>query len=321
MICQSVMSLMRRSLRSQRIAAWGVLAMIVGLVTASLGSVASAEPAAQAGPTATPTASSCVTPPQGVVILIQGPNPGDVLSPGTNVVVQGIAYDSTSPSGPGIDRVSVYLGDRDAGGTFWGNATLGLANPQAGSGPLSTAGFSLRSPTIPTGSGGRDIFVYAHSSVTNREGIASVPVFLGAQPTPVRGQVPTAVLPPAPVCTPVPTATAVPTSTPTAIAVAPPVAPVVLAATATPLPTIAVPTLPPVVPAVPAAPAVVAPPPAAPAAAAPPAAVAPATATTAPRGGGIPVGLGALLVVIGGLVVGGGFVARRREGRGPAPRP
>jgi hypothetical protein len=252
----------------------------------------------------------------GVVINIFTPNPGDVLTAGSNVVVSGIAYDSTAASGTGVDRVSVYFGDRDKGGLFWGDAVRGLPNPQAGSGPLSTAGFSLRSPTIPAGSGGRDIFVYAHSSETNREGVASVPVFLGAAPTPVRGQVPTPVLPPPPACTPTPVPTAVPTSTPTPLPPTPTSPPVVVAATATPPPASSLPPIP--AAPLPAAPAAAAP---APAAAAPaPAAVAPATATTAPRGGGMPREVGLLLLGIGAVVVGGGYGLRRRERRGPASR-
>jgi hypothetical protein len=295
--------------------------MTVGLAMASLSTVAFAEPAAQAGPSATPTATAmpaaaCVNPPQGVVVVVGNPNPGDVLVPGSNVVVQGIAYDTAATSGPGIDRVSVYLGDRDSGGLFWGDAALGLPNPQASSGPLASAGFSLRSPTIPAGSGSRTIFVYARSTVSNREGVASVPVFIGVAPTAVRGQVPTAVLPPPPACTPTPAPTTVPTSTSTPVPAAAAIPPTVAVPTPTPLAPMAIPaaTLAPI----PVAPAPA--PTAAPAAVAP-AAVAPGTATTAPRAGGVPTEVGVLLLAAGAVVVGGGLVARRRERRrGGAPR-
>jgi hypothetical protein len=285
-------------------------------VTTSLATVASAAPAAQATRTATPTATSaaaCVSPPQGTVVIVGFPNPGDALAPGSNVVVQGVAYDTASTSGPGIDRVSVYLGDRDAGGLFWGNATLGLPNPQTNTGPLASAGFSLRSPAVPAGTGARTINVYARSSLTNREAIASVPVFIGVAPTPVRGQVPTAVLPPPPACTPTPTPTVTPlaTSTPALVAATPTSTPLPGPPTPTPIPAALLPPLP-------APPAAAAPPPAFPAA--PPAAVAPATATTAPRAGGIPAIAGLLVVVAGAGVVGAGVVARRRERRGADPR-
>src|SRR3977135_2083680 len=123
-IVQLGMNLVLGSLRSPRTSAWGRSAMIVGLLTALLSTAAFAEPAAQAVPSATPTASaaaSCVTTPaQGVVLIVENPNPGDVLTPGSNVVIQGIAYDPTAASGIGVDRVSGYLGDRDTGGIFWG---------------------------------------------------------------------------------------------------------------------------------------------------------------------------------------------------------
>jgi hypothetical protein len=313
-IVQLGMNLVVGSLRSPRISAWGIRALLVGLLSALLCTAASAEPAAQAVPSAMPTASAavaCVTlPTQGVVLIVASPNPGDVLMPGSNVVIQGVAYDTAATSGVGVDRVSVYLGDRDTGGIFWGNAALGLPNPVANSGQFATAGFSLRSPTIPAGSGGRTIFVYARSSVTNREAIVSVPVFLGAAPTPVRGQVPTPVLTPMPACTPTPTAVPAPTSTPTPFPTFPPIP--ALPATAVP-----------VAPAPPPAPAPAPPlPTAAPLATArpAPAAVAPAAATTAPRGGGIPAELGVLLLGVGTIVVGGGYALRRRERRGSAPR-
>jgi hypothetical protein len=288
----------------------GASAMLVGVAMASGGLVAFAAPAEQAATaTATPGAS-CVPPPQGVVVTIDAPNPGAVLSPDSNVVVTGVAYDAASTSGPGVDRVTVFLGDRDAGGIFWGEAMLGQPSPQLG-GNLTTAGYSRRSPSIPTGSGGRDIFVYARSSATGREVGTSVPVFLGAAPTAVPGQVPTAAPAPLPVCTPIPSAppTVPPTATPVPVATQPPTAPTAtVALPATPL------TLPPTAAPVTLSPA------ATPAAAALPATATPSAAlptqTTAPRGGGVPVALGLLVVAAGAGIVGGGVALRRRERRG-----
>ena len=173
-------------------------------------------------------------------MVIDSPGAGAVISPGSNVIVQGVAYDATSSIGPGIDRVSVFLGDRDAGGIFWGDALLNQASPQLG-GNLTSAGYSRRSPTVPVGSGARDIFVYAHSSFSGREAVATVPVFLTAAPTNVPGQQPTAVPAPLPACTPTPT------PAPTATATATPLPP-----TATPIPVVLVPTLTPVPPLAPA---------------------------------------------------------------------
>jgi hypothetical protein len=288
------------------------------------GTVASAEPAQQAA-TATPvpppsssgTQVPCVNTRSGVQIILGNPQPGDTLLSGSQVILQGVAYDPAATSVTGVSSVTAFLGDRTSGGISLGAAILGLPNPQAPAGSqFANAGFQLRTISLPSGSGGRSIFIYAQSSVNSAEGVLEVPIFLNAAPTPVRGQVPTAVLPtPAP-CTPVPTVAPTNTATPV---------PAVVAATSTPLP-VATP-IPPVAPVAPAAPAPVAPvapiAPAAPAPAAPaPAAAAPAPAaapataqTTAPRGGGIPSEVGLAILSLGALVVGGGWALRRRDRR------
>jgi hypothetical protein len=272
-------------------------------------SVTTAFAQATATPTATPV--GCVTSTIGVHIELENPQPGDTLLSGNQVVINGIAFDTGSTSGPGIASVSVYLGARDAGGLSLGTAILGQPNPNVPAGsPLATAGFTLRTPALPSGSGGRSIFVYARSLVGNAEGVLEVPIFLNAAPTPVRGQVPTAVLPTPPPCTPTPTPTTAATATPI-----PPAAAPAAAATSTPTRPATSTPVPPSAPAA-APPPAVAPPPAAPvpAAAAPPAAVAPTTAqTTAPRGGGIPSEVGLLVLALGSVVVGGGLALRRRE--------
>jgi hypothetical protein len=287
----------------------------------SSGAVVLAEPADQAAtatPTAAPATPSCVPPPQGIVLTVQNPQPGASLSPGSSVVIDGVAYDQSSTSGAGISSVTAYLGDRNAGGIFLGTATLGQPNPGVGSNsPFASAGFTLRSATLPTGSGGRSIFVYAHSSLVDREASVQIPVFLGPVPTPVKGAVPTAVLPtPAP-CTPTPTAVPTATATPTAAAVVPAAA----AATATPapaaaaVPTVVLPTLAPLPPAAPAVPT----PTLRPVATTSTTSSTTTTTTTttvsgvAPRGGGIPSELGLPLLAIGALVFGGGYALRRRK--------
>jgi hypothetical protein len=293
----------------------GALGLLFILALMSGGSLASAEQVAQAA-TATPRPSvatstpiACTTQPQGVQVVVENPSPGDVLSTGTSVVINGVAFDTRSTTGPGIASVSAYLGNRDTGGMFLGSATLGQPNPLVSSGSqLADAGFTLRTSTLPSGNGGRSLFIYAKSAVDGTEGILEIPIFLNAAPTPVKGQVPTPVLPtPAP-CTPTPTATA--TTAPAPAAAAP------VAAAATPTPTTpSIPTPTPFSLTAPLAPAPTLPPVSAPAPAAAvptPVAVAP-VATTAPRGGGIPSELGLILVGLGAAVVAGGLALRRRE--------
>jgi hypothetical protein len=248
--------------------------------------------------------------------VLENPQPYDTLISGTQVTMNGVAWDNTATSGTGVSQVSLYLGSRDSGGTSLGNALLGQPNPLASAGSqFANAGFTLRTPTLPQGSGRRSIFVYAKSTSGSAEGVLEVPIYLNTAPTPVKGQVPTAVLPtPAP-CTPTPTATATtpPTATPVPVVA---VATSTPAAVTTPAPTpftvVAPPTVVPVAPGVPAVPAA----PASPAAAAPAAAPATTAQTTAPRGGGIPTELGLIVLALGAVIVGGSVALRRRERRG-----
>src|SRR5579871_202151 len=131
---------------------------------------------AQATATPTPTTGTaptpipCSVPPFGIVIQLENPSPGDTLMSGTQVVMNGIAYDTGSTTGPGISSVTIYLGNRDQGGISLGTAILGQPNPAAPAGsPLANAGFSLRTPVLPNGSGSRTLFVYARSLVGNAE--------------------------------------------------------------------------------------------------------------------------------------------------------
>jgi hypothetical protein len=118
---------------------------------------------------------------RGPTLEVSNPTAGDRLIPGS-LVIQGFAYDDTAERGAGIDRVSVFLGDRDAGGQFLGDATLGIPNPQSvegGDSQFALAGWRLTTPALKNGGDQRDLRVYARSSVTGGETIVNVPVLLG----------------------------------------------------------------------------------------------------------------------------------------------
>ena len=295
------------------------IALLVVAVLAGAAGAASADRLAQATSTptssaaATATAVPCRTAPTGIQIILENPSPGDTIQTGVPLVMNGIAYDPAADTGNGIQSVIIYLGDRASGGTNLGTAVLGQPNPQAAAGSqFATAGFTLRTSPLPSGSGARTIFVYVRSLVTNTEATLQVPVFLNTAPTPVRGQAPTAVLPTPPACTPtpVPAATAVPTAPPAAAAAA-------VAATSTPT-TVLAPTPTPfsvLAPLPTVAPGGPPPAPPKPVVTAGPVAVAPATAQAAPSGGGIPAELGLVLLGAGVVIVGGGLALRLRERR------
>src|SRR5688572_25844064 len=59
---------------------------------------------------------------------VENPQPDEMLTPG-RMVISGVAFDPEARIGTGVDRVTVFLEDRDKGGLFLGEATLGRPNP------------------------------------------------------------------------------------------------------------------------------------------------------------------------------------------------
>jgi hypothetical protein len=151
-----------------------------------------AQPVAQAS--GTPVAQAIGTPAalvtslqqQPPVLSIANPSPGDVLQSG-DVIIEGVAYDPASIQGPGVDRVVLFLDDRDQGGMFLGSAMPGEINDarvaQTGT-QLDQVGFAIRVTLPDTMRGGHTLFAYAHSSMTGKDVMVSIPVFVGAAPTP-----------------------------------------------------------------------------------------------------------------------------------------
>ena len=137
------------------------------------GSAAATAPSAPAAPA--PAASAPVTnvvvqPP---ILSLANPGAGDVLLNG-DVIIQGAAYDPNGTTDNGIDHVTVFLGNRDEGGTILGSGTPG-ANHM----------FSIDAKVPANITGAHDFFAYAHSSVTGQETVVEVtPVYVGVAPTP-----------------------------------------------------------------------------------------------------------------------------------------
>src|SRR5258708_25029819 len=115
---------------------------------------------------------------------LSNPAPGSRVDPGT-LVVQGIALDSRSEDGPGIDRIDFFMGNREQGGVLLGHAVPGEADAF---GPFGPNSFQTRISLPPNLTGGRDIFGYAHSTVTDQENVIAVPVAVGVDPSKVVNQ-------------------------------------------------------------------------------------------------------------------------------------
>jgi len=130
------------------------------------------------------TAQQSTTPSDWPVLQLANPNSGDVLSNG-GYIVSGMAYDSAATQGAGVSRVDLFLGSRDAGGTFLGSAVPGLdvipnITPDS---RLAQSAFQIKVTLPSVATGGEDFYAYAYSSVTGRETSVSLPIFIGTAPT------------------------------------------------------------------------------------------------------------------------------------------
>ena len=130
--------------------------------------VVSAAPATTPPPLALLPATT--QPGASLVLSVGNPQPGDLLPRG-KYVMHGQAFDRAASSGSGVDRVSVFVDDRDAGGQLVGDATLG----QPG-----FTGFTVTADLSRLG-GGHTLFVYARSAVSGKETVVSFPVSVGSR--------------------------------------------------------------------------------------------------------------------------------------------
>ena len=131
---------------------------------------AAASGAAPAAPPPPAALAAITQPGPSLVLSVGNPQPGDLLPRG-KYVMQGLAFDRAAPSGSGVDRVSVFVDDRDAGGQLVGDAVLGQ--------PVAT-GFTVTADLSRMG-GGHTLFVYARSAVSGREAIVSFPIIIGSR--------------------------------------------------------------------------------------------------------------------------------------------
>ena len=130
-----------------------------------------APPPAPIGPPASPAA--IVVP--GPYVAVANPTPGDSLVEG-GLDIQGKAFDplATPDQGTGIDRVQIFLEDRDRGGLHLADARLGFTNTAAAPGSqFALAGWDA---IVNLTSGTHTLFIYARSSVTGKETTLQVPI-------------------------------------------------------------------------------------------------------------------------------------------------
>jgi hypothetical protein len=116
--------------------------------------------------TATPSTTTTMVSPVASTITFQvgNPSPGDTIHAG-GYAIQGVAFDKSAQSGSGIDRIDVFLDNRDSGGVLLGQANFGQNNTW-------TATVTLPSNQL----GLHTLWFYAHSTATGQETAVSVPV-------------------------------------------------------------------------------------------------------------------------------------------------
>jgi hypothetical protein len=124
-------------------------------VTTTPATTTTTAPAAAPAP-ATSTAS--------IVLSVANPSPGDTIKL-CALNIGGSSMDKSAAQGSGIDRIDIFLDNRDAGGTLLTQASWGtLNNWQA-------------TVTLPSNQTGlHELVFYAHSMVSGQEMVVTVPV-------------------------------------------------------------------------------------------------------------------------------------------------
>ena len=145
---------------------------------------APAAPSAPSGTTTRPAATA--TPVSAAPVLtVQSPHPNDTLLTGGYAVV-GVAYDPKTGDQSTIQRVQVWLGDRNSSGTLLSDATLGQPVPGGMTAPNAQDGFravaALTNSTVNISSGSKQVtlYVYADDS-SGRTTVVQIPVTVQTQ--------------------------------------------------------------------------------------------------------------------------------------------
>jgi hypothetical protein len=106
---------------------------------------------------------------------VGNPASGDAVHVG-RYIIEGIAFDRAAEQGAGIERIDIFLDNRDTGGVLIGSGQLGVSSPVPADPELSDAGWSAQ-VTIPrTLMGARTLFVYALSAITGGELVVGIPI-------------------------------------------------------------------------------------------------------------------------------------------------
>lgn len=146
----------------------------------TLATIAAATMLLSLGLTAAASPADTITTHTRPVLQLANPSAGDVVLNG-DYVIQGIAYDPSNNDGAGVSRVDLFLGNRDEGGLFLGEA-VPSADGIAGM-HLAQDSFQLTVTMPNNANGGRNLFAYAITPAGD-ETVVSVPIYVGVGPAP-----------------------------------------------------------------------------------------------------------------------------------------
>jgi hypothetical protein len=106
---------------------------------------------------------------------VGNPSAGDSIHVG-RYMIEGIAFDRAADQSPGIERIDVFLDDRDAGGTIIGHGMLGAPSPVPDDPALAGSGWTAQVTLTSRMTGPHTLFFYAQSGVTGEELVVAIPV-------------------------------------------------------------------------------------------------------------------------------------------------
>src|SRR6266566_9842388 len=106
---------------------------------------------------------------------VGNPAAGDSVHVG-RYMIEGIAFDRAADEGAGIERIDLFLDNRDTGGVLIGSGQMGSPSLVSTDPDLSDAGWTAQ-VTIPRALiGGHTLFVYALSAATGGELVVGIPI-------------------------------------------------------------------------------------------------------------------------------------------------
>jgi hypothetical protein len=148
---------------------------------------------AEVQPAASTPASTSTTPvmspaAESIHLDVGNPSPGATIHVG-GLIIEGVAFDREAESGTGVDRIQVFLDNRDNAGVLLGEAVFGDTNVFIDNGDDSlmlvggeaTSGENMWRAMLnlpSNANGAHTLFVYAHSAITGAEHIVMIPVIV-----------------------------------------------------------------------------------------------------------------------------------------------